>query len=71
MFFEGISNLFLVIHNFLLLIFDECALVDAEEEGGGVVLLVEVELGEGLFWRKGLSLKLGAELNFNIIFGRV
>jgi hypothetical protein len=70
-FFQGISNLFLVIHELLLLIFDENALVDAQLEGGGEVLAVVVELWEGVFGWEGLSLEFGAELKFDVIFGRV
>ncbi len=60
-----------MIHQFLLFVLDENAFVDSEDEGGGEILAVVVVLREGVLWREGFSLKFGAELNFDVIFGRV
>lgn len=68
-FFERISNLFLVVHELLLFVFHENSFVDAELEGGGEIFSVVVELWEGMFWRERVSLKFGAELKFDVIFG--
>lgn len=70
MLFKGIAYLFLVIHELLLLVFDKDAFVDAENKGGGEVLAVVVELGEGVLGGERISLEFGAELNFDVIFGR-
>jgi hypothetical protein len=61
MLFEGIPDLLLVVHEFLLLVLEEEALVDSEDKSRGVELGVVVVLGVGVFWRERLSLKLGAE----------
>ena len=50
-FFERISYLFLVIHELLLLVFDEDSAVDAKDEGRGVELAIIVVLGICVFWR--------------------
>jgi len=70
-FFERVADLFLVVHDFLLLIFDQDALVHAQDEGGGVELEVVVEFGEGVFGREGVSLVLRAELHLDVVFGGV
>lgn len=69
--FEGIPDLFLMIHDFLLLVLEKGSFVYPEEEGRGEVLAVSIELWVGLFWRQGVSLKLGTELHLYIIFARV
>lgn len=61
MLLKRISHLFLMIHEFLLLIFEKDPPIDSEYECGGIVLTIVVILREGLFWREGLSLKFGAE----------
>lgn len=69
-FFKGVTYLFLVIHKLLLLVFDEDAFIDAKDKGGGKILAIIIEFWEGVFGRKGISLEFGAELNFDVIFGR-
>lgn len=68
MFFEGIPDLLLVVHEFLLLVLLEDSAVDAEDEGGGVELVVVVVLGVGVFWGEGLALVFGAEEKLDVIF---
>lgn len=71
MFFEGISDLFLVVHELLLFIFEKDPAVDSEDESRCIELLIVVVFGVDLFWREGFSLILGAEEEFDVIFGRV
>lgn len=71
MFFEGISDLFLVVHELLLFIFKQNPAVDSEDEGRGIELLIVVVFGVCVFGREGFSLILGAEEEFDVIFGRV
>lgn len=71
MLFERISNLFLMIHDFLLLVFGEYSFVYAQDEGRSVELEIIVEFGESAFRRKGLSLIFWAKLHLNVIFGRM
>lgn len=68
MFLEGIPDLFIVVHNFLLLIFKQHPFIDAKDKSGGVVLFILVKFWEGLFGWQGLPLIFRAKLNFNIIF---
>ena len=68
MFFEGIPNLFLMVHDFLLLIFEQHPFIDAKDKSRGVVLFILVEFWEGLFRWQGFPLIFRAKLNFNIIF---
>jgi hypothetical protein len=70
-FFEGISNLFLVVHELLLLIFDENSLVDTEDEGRGVVLPIVVVFWESVFGRERVSLKFGTERHLDVKSGWV
>jgi hypothetical protein len=69
-FLKRIAYLFLVIHELLLLVFEEDAFVDSEDKGRGKVLAVVVEFWEGVFGRERVPLEFGAELNFDVIFGR-
>jgi hypothetical protein len=61
-FFEGISDLFLVIHDLLLFVLDEDPAVDTQDEGRSVELLIIVVFGVGVLGGQGLALVLGAEL---------
>lgn len=70
MFLERVSDLFLVIHEFLLLIFSQQTLVDSKDKGRSKKLGVMIELWEGMIGGNRVSLKLWTELNFDIIFGR-
>lgn len=68
-FFKRVTYLFLVIHEFLLFVLEKDPPVNAKDEGGGIKLAIVVILRVGVFWREGLSLELGAEQKFYIIFG--
>jgi len=60
-----------MIHNFLLVIFDQNPLIYPQNEGRSVVLEVIIELGIGMLWRERLSLIFWAELNLDVIFGGI
>ena len=51
MFLEGVADLFLVIHKFLLLVLKKDPPVDAENEGRRIKLTVVVVLRVSVFWR--------------------
>jgi hypothetical protein len=54
-----------------LLVFNEDPAVDTKDESRGVELAIIVVFWIGVFWREWFSLILGAELKFDVIFGRV
>ena len=51
MFFKGVTDLFLVIHKFLLLVLEKDTAVNAKNEGRGIELAIVVILRVGVFWR--------------------
>ena len=60
-----------MVHKLLLLVFLQETFIDSQQEGRGEVLVVGVELGEGLLGRKRVPLELGTELQFDIVLGGV
>ena len=69
-FLQTVSNLFLVIHDLLEIVFDENPAVNAQDECRGVVLVIIIEDRIDVLWRHRIPLVFGTELKMNVIFGR-
>jgi hypothetical protein len=70
-FFEGVAHLLLMVHDLLLLVLDEDAAVDSQDEGGGVVLAIVVELRVDELRRHGVALVFGTEEQLDVVLCRV
>lgn len=60
-----------MVHQLLLLVFDENAFVDSQNKSRSEILAVIVVLRISMLWRERFSLKLGTELHSDIVFGAV
>ena len=57
-----------MIHDLLLFILDQCPAIDPKYERRGIILVIVIELWMDVLRRQWISLELGAEGHFYIIF---